>query len=123
MDQEKGRPKTIGHKIDQKLETVRKNYRTVQQDSAMRMKELKSQSRSTNRIVKSSHKQFRASRAKVKKIQKEYKNIQKQGRELRKEGKALRPEEIKKQAFLKQELDKNNKKQAFLKQELDKAKL
>ena len=123
MDQEKGRPKTIGHKIDQKLETVRKNYRTVQQDSAMRMKELKSQSRSTNRIVKNSHKQFRASRAKVKKIQKEYKNIQKQGRELRKEGKALRPEEIKKQAFLKQELDKNNKKQAFLKQELDKAKL
>ena len=106
MDQEKGRPKTIGHKIDQKLETVRKNYRTVQQDSAMRMKELKSQSRSTNRIVKNSHKQFRASRAKVKKIQKEYKNIQKQGRELRKEGKALRPEEIKKQAFLKQELDK-----------------
>ena len=106
MDQEKGRPKTIGHKIDQKLETVRKNYRTVQQDSAMRMKELKSQSRSTNRIVKNSHKQFRASRAKVKKIQKEYKNIQKQERELRKEGKALRPEEIKKQAFLKQELDK-----------------
>ena len=106
MDQEKGRPKTIGHKIDQKLETVRKNYRTVQQDSAMRMKELKSQSRSTNRIVKNSHKQFRASRAKVKKIQKEYKNIQKQGRELRKEGKALRPEDIKKQAFLKQELDK-----------------
>ncbi|WP_084588666.1 phage tail tip lysozyme [Streptococcus pneumoniae] len=123
MDQEKGRPKTIGHKIDQKLETVRKNYRTVQQDSAMRMKELKSQSRSTNSIVKNSHKQFRASRAKVKKIQKEYKSIQKQGRELRKEGKALRPEEIKKQAFLKQELDKNNKKQAFLKQELDKAKL
>ncbi|VKY44612.1 CHAP domain-containing protein [Streptococcus pneumoniae] len=123
MDQEKGRPKTIGHKIDQKLETVRKNYRTVQQDSAMRMKELKSQSRSTNRIVKNSHKQFRASRAKVKKIQKEYKSIQKQERELRKEGKALRPEEIKKQAFLKQELDKNNKKQAFLKQELDKAKL
>ena len=123
MDQEKGRPKTIGHKIDQKLETVRKNYRTVQQDSAMRMKELKSQSSSTNRIVKNSHKQFRASRAKVKKIQKEYKSIQKQGRELRKEGKALRPEEIKKQAFLKQELDKNNKKQAFLKQELDKAKL
>lgn len=106
MDQEKGRPKTIGHKIDQKLETVRKNYRTVQQDSAMRMKELKSQSRSTNRIVKNSHKQFRASRAKVKKIQKEYKNIQKQERELRKEGKALRPEEIKKQAVLKQELDK-----------------
>ena len=106
MDQEKGRPKIIGHKIDQKLETVRKNYRTVQQDSAMRMKELKSQSRSTNRIVKNSHKQFRASRAKVKKIQKEYKNIQKQERELRKEGKALRPEEIKKQAFLKQELDK-----------------
>ena len=106
MDQEKGRPKTIGHKIDQKLEKVRKNYRTVQQDSAMRMKELKSQSRSTNRIVKNSHKQFRASRAKVKKIQKEYKNIQKQERELRKEGKALRPEEIKKQAFLKQELDK-----------------
>ena len=123
MDQEKGRPKTIGHKIDRKLETVRKNYRTVQQDSAMRMKELKSQSGSTNRIVKNSHKQFRASRAKVKKIQKEYKNIQKQERELRKEGKALRPEEIKKQAFLKQELDKNNKKQAFLKQELDKAKL
>ena len=123
MDQEKGRPKTIGHKIDQKLETVRKNYRTVQQDSAMRMKELKSQSRSTNRIVKNSHKQLRASRAKVKKIQKEYKSIQKQGRELRKEGKALRPEEIKKQAFLKQELDKNNKKQAFLKQELDKTKL
>ena len=106
MNQEKGRPKTIGHKIDQKLETVRKNYRTVQQDSAIRMKELKSQSRSTNRIVKNSHKQFRASRAKVKKIQKDYKNIQKQGRELRKEGKALRPEEIKKQAFLKQELDK-----------------
>ena len=106
MDQEKGRPKTIGHKIDQKLETVRKNYRTVQQDSALRMKELKSQSRSTNRIVKNSHKQFRASRAKVKKIQKEYKNIQKQGRELRKEGKALRPEDIKKQVFLKQELDK-----------------
>lgn len=106
MNQEKGRPKTIGHKIDQKLEIVRKNYRTVQQDSAIRMKELKSQSRSTNRIVKNSHKQFRASRAKVKKIQKDYKNIQKQGRELRKEGKALRPEEIKKQAFLKQELDK-----------------
>lgn len=106
MDQEKGRPKTIGHRLDRKLEKVRKNYRTVQQDSAMRMKELKAQSRSKRKIVKTSRKQFRASRAKVKKIQKEYKNIQKQERELRKEGKALRPEEIKKQAFLRQELDK-----------------
>lgn len=106
MDQEKGRPKTIGHRLDRKLEKVRKNYRTVQQDSAMRMKELKAQSRSKRKIVKTSRKQFRASKAKVKKIQKEYKNIQKQGRELRKEGKSLRPEEIKKQAFLKQELDK-----------------
>lgn len=106
MEQEKGRPKTIGHRLDRKLEKVRKNYRTVQQDSAMRIKELKAQSRSKRKIVKTSRKQFRASKAKVKKIQKEYKNIQKQGRELRKEGKSLRPEEIKKQAFLKQELDK-----------------
>ena len=106
MDQEKGRPKTIGHKIDQKLETVRKNYRTVQQDSAMRMKELKSQSRSTNRIVKNAHKQFRASRAKVKKIQKSIRISRNREESFGKKGKALRPEEIKKQAFLKQELDK-----------------
>ena len=106
MDQEKGRPKTIGHRLDQKLETVRNNYRTVQQDSAKQMSELQSQTRSKRQLVKKSHSQFRASKAKVKKIRKEYKNIQRQGKELGKEGKSLRPEEIKKQAFLKQELDK-----------------
>ena len=106
MDQEKGRPNTIGHKLDQKLETVRKNYRTVQQDSAKQLTKLQSQTHSKRQLVKKSRSQFRASKNKVKKIQKEYKNIQKQGRNLGKEGKALRPEEIKKQAFLKQELDK-----------------
>ncbi len=34
MNQDQGRPNTIGHKLDQKLETVRNNYRTVQQESA-----------------------------------------------------------------------------------------
>lgn len=106
MDQEKGRPKTIGHKLDQKLETVRKNYRTVQQDSAKQLTKLQSQTHSKRQLVKKSRSQFRASKNKVKKIQKEYKNIQKQGKNLEKEGKALRPEEIKKQAFLKKELDK-----------------
>lgn len=113
MDQEKGRPKTIGHRLDRKLEKVRKNYRTVQQDSAKQLTKLQSQTYSKRQLVKKSRSQFRASKNKVKKIQKEYKriqkeykNIQKQGRELRKEGKALRPEDIKKQAFLKQELDK-----------------
>lgn len=137
MDQEKGRPKTIGHRLDRKLETVRKNYRTVQQDSAKQLTKLQSQTHSKRQLVKKSRSQFRASKNKVKKIQKEYKriqkeyknvqkeykNIQKQGRNLGKEGKALRPEEIKKQVFLKQELDRNNKKQTSLKQELDKAKL
>ena len=130
MDQEKGRPKTIGHRLDRKLEKVRKNYRTVQQDSAKQLTKLQSQTHSKRQLVKKSRSQFRASKNKVKKIQKEYKriqkeykNIQKQGRNLGKEGKALRPEEIKKQVFLKQELDRNNKKQTFLKQELDKAKL
>ena len=106
MDQEKGRPKTIGHRLDRKLEKVRKNYRTVQQDSAKQLAKLQSQTHSKGQLVKKSRSQFRASKNKVKKIQKDYKNIQKQGRELRKEGKALRPEDIKKQAFLKQELDK-----------------
>ena len=130
MDQEKGRPKTIGHRLDRKLEKVRKNYRTVQQDSAKQLTKLQSQTHSKRQLVKKSRSQFRASKNKVKKIQKEYKriqkeykNIQKQGRNLGKEGKALRPEEIKKQIFLKQKLDRNNKKQTFLKQELDKAKL
>lgn len=130
MDQEKGRPKTIGHRLDRKLEKVRKNYRTVQQDSAKQLTKLQSQTHSKRQLVKKSRSQFRASKNKVKKIQKEYKriqkeykNIQKQGKKLEKEGKALRPEEIKKQVFLKQELDRNNKKQTFLKQELDKAKL
>ena len=130
MDQEKGRSKTIGHRLDRKLEKVRKNYRTVQQDSAKQLTKLQSQTHSKRQLVKKSRSQFRASKNKVKKIQKEfkriqkeYKNIQKQGRNLGKEGKVLRPEEIKKQVFLKQELDRNNKKQTFLKQELDKAKL
>lgn len=130
MDQEKGRPKTIGHRLDRKLEKVRKNYRTVQQDSAKQLTKLQSQTHSKRQLVKKSRSQFRASKNKVKKIQKEYKriqkeykNIQKQVRNLGKEGKALRPEEIKNQVFLKQELDSNNKKQTFLKQELDKAKL
>ncbi|CIV74416.1 Uncharacterised protein [Streptococcus pneumoniae] len=130
MDQEKGRPKTIGHRLDRKLEKVRKNYRTVQQDSAKQLTKLQSQTHSKRQLVKKSRSQFRASKNKVKKIQKEYKriqkeykNIQKQGRNLGKEGKSLRPEEIKKQVFLKQELDRNNKKRVFLKQELDKAKL
>lgn len=99
MDQEKGRPKTIGHKIDQKLETVRKNYRTVQQDSAKQMKELKEQTRSKRQIVKKSRKQFRASKAKVKSLKKAYKSLQKQG-------KSLTPEGAKKLASLKKELDK-----------------
>lgn len=113
MDQEKGRPKTIGHRLDRKLEKVRKNYRTVQQDSAKQLTKLQSQTNSKRQLVKKSRSQFRASKNKLKKIQKEYKriqkeykNIQKQGRNLVKEGKALRPEEIKKQVFLKQELDK-----------------
>ncbi len=126
MDQEKGRPKTIGHRLDRKLEKVRKNYRTVQQDSAKQLTKLQSQTHSKRQLVKKSRSQFRASKNKLKKIQKEYKriqkeykNIQKQGRNLGKEGKALRPEEIKKQVFLKQGLDRNNKKQIFLKQKLD----
>ena len=106
MDQEKGRPKTIGHRLDRKLEKVRKNYRTVQQDSAKQLTKLQSQTHSKRQLVKKSRSQFRASKNKVKKIQKEYKNIQKQGRNLGKEGKTLRPEEIKRQDFLKQELDK-----------------
>lgn len=106
MDQEKSRPKTIGHRLDRKLEKVRKNYRTVQQDSAKQLTKLQSQTHSKRQLVKKSRSQFRASKNKVKKIQKEYKNIQKQRRNLGKEGKTLRPEEIKKQDFLKQELDK-----------------
>ena len=106
MDQEKGRPKTIGHRLDQKLETVRNNYRTVQRDSAKQMSELQSQTRSKRQLVKKSHSQFRASKDKVNKIRKEYRNVQRQGKALGKEGKALSPEEVKKQAFLKQELDK-----------------
>ncbi|TVV61312.1 peptidase M23, partial [Streptococcus pneumoniae] len=113
MDQEKGRPKTIGHRLDRKLEKVRKNYRTVQQDSAKQLTKLQSQTHSKRQLVKKSRSQFRASKNKVKKIQKEYKriqkeykNIQKQGRNLGKEGKSLRPEENKKRVFLKQELDK-----------------
>jgi len=117
MDQEKGRPKTIGHRLDRKLEKVRKNYRTVQQDSAKQLTKLQSQTHSKRQLVKKSRSQFRASKNKVKKIQKEYKriqkeykNIQKQGKNLEKEGKALRPEEIRKQVFLKQELDRNKAK-------------
>ena len=72
MDQEKGRPKTIGHRLDQKLETVRNNYRTVQRDSAKQMSELQSQTRSKRQLVKKSHSQFRASKDKVNKIRKEY---------------------------------------------------
>ena len=60
MNQDQGKPNTIGHKLDQKLETVRNNYRTVQQDSAKQMKELKEQTRSKRHIVKKSRKQFRA---------------------------------------------------------------
>ena len=70
MDQGKGRPNTIGHRLDQKLETVRNNYRTVQQESAKQMKELKEQTRSKRLIVKKSRKQFRASKAKVKSLKK-----------------------------------------------------
>ena len=81
MDQEKGRPKTIGHRLDRKLEKVRKNYRTVQQDSAKQLAKLQSQTHSKGQLVKKSRSQFRASKNKVKKIQKDYKNIQKQGRE------------------------------------------
>ena len=40
MDQEKGRPKTIGHRLDQKLETVQKNYRTVTRESEKLMSNL-----------------------------------------------------------------------------------
>lgn len=99
MNQDQGRPNTIGHKLDQKLETVRKNYRTVQQDSAKQMKELKKQTLSKRHIVKKSRKQFRASKAKVKSLNKAYKNLQKQG-------KSLTPEGAKKLASLKKELDK-----------------
>lgn len=99
MDQEKGRPKTIGHRLDRKLEKVRKNYRTVQQESAKQMKELKEQTRSKRHIVKKSRKQFRASKAKVKSLKKAYKSLQKQG-------KSLTPEGAKKLASLKKELDK-----------------
>lgn len=106
MDQEKGRPKTIGHRLDQKLETVQKNYRTVTKESEKQMSNLQSQTRSKRQLVKKSHSQFRASKDKVNKIRKEYRNVQRQGKALGKEGKALSPEEVKKQAFLKQELDK-----------------
>lgn len=99
MDQEKGRPKTIGHKLDQKLETVRKNYRTVQQDSAKQLTKLQSQTHSKRQLVKKSRKQFRASKAKVKSLKKAYKSLQKQG-------KSLTPEGAKKLASLKKELDK-----------------
>lgn len=99
MNQDQGRPNTIGHKLDQKLETVRKNYRTVQQDSAKQMKELKEQTLSKRHIVKKSRKQFRASKAKVKSLNKAYKSLQKQG-------KSLTPEGAKKLASLKKELDK-----------------
>ena len=99
MNQDQGRPNTIGHKLDQKLETVRNNYRTVQQDSAKQMKELKEQTRSKRHIVKKSRKQFRASKAKVKSLKKAYKSLQKQG-------KSLTPEGAKKLASLKKELDK-----------------
>lgn len=99
MDQGKGRPNTIGHRLDQKLETVRNNYRTVQQESAKQMKELKEQTRSKRLIVKKSRKQFRASKAKVKSLKKAYKSLQKQG-------KSLTPEGAKKLASLKKELDK-----------------
>ena len=99
MNQDQGRPNTIGHKLDQKLETVRNNYRTVQQDSAKQMKELKEQTRSKRHIVKKSRKQFRASKAKVKSLKKAYKSLQKQG-------KSLTPEDAKKLTSLKKELDK-----------------
>lgn len=99
MNQDQGRPNTIGHKLDQKLETARNNYRTVQQDSAKQMKELKEQTRSTRHIVKKSRKQFRASKAKVKSLKKAYKSLQKQG-------KSLTPEGAKKLTSLKKELDK-----------------
>lgn len=99
MNQDQGRPNTIGHKLDQKMETVRKNYRTVQQDSAKQMKELKEQTLSKRHIVKKSRKQFRASKAKVKSLNKAYKSLQKQG-------KSLTPEGAKKLASLKKELDK-----------------
>lgn len=99
MNQDQGRPNTIGHKLDQKLETVRNNYRTVQQDSAKQMKELKEQTRSKRHIVKKSRKQFRASKAKVKSLNKAYKSLQKQG-------KSLTPEGAKKLASLKKELNK-----------------
>ena len=99
MNQDQGRPNTIGHKLDQKLETVRNNYRTVQQDSAKQMKELKEQTRSKRHIVKKSRKQFKASKAKVKSLKKAYKSLQKQG-------KSLTPEGAKKLTSLKKELDK-----------------
>lgn len=99
MNQDQGRPNTIGHNLDQKLETVRKNYRTVQQDSAKQMKELKEQTLSKRHIVKKSRKQFRVSKAKVKSLNKAYKSLQKQGKSLTSEG-------AKKLASLKKELDK-----------------
>ena len=99
MVQGKGRPNTIGHRLDQKLETVRNNYRTVQQESAKQMKELKEQTRSKRHIVKKSRKQFRASKTKVKSLKKAYKSLQKQG-------KSLTPEGAKKLASLKKDLDK-----------------
>ena len=99
MNQDQGRPNTIGHKLDQKLGTVRNNYRTVQQDSAKQMKELKEQTRSKRHIVKKSRKQFRASKAKVKSLKRAYKSLQKQG-------KSLTPEGAKKLASLKKELNK-----------------
>lgn len=99
MNQDQGRPNTIGHKLDQKLETARNNYRTVQQDSAKQMKELKEQTRSKRHIVKKSRKQFRASKAKVKSLKRAYKSLQKQG-------KSLTPEGAKKLASLKKELNK-----------------
>jgi len=101
MDQEKGRPKTIGHRLDRKLEKVRKNYRTVQQDSAKQLTKLQSQPHSKRQLVKKSRSQFRASKAKVKSLKKAYKNLQKQG-------KSLTPEGAKKLASLKKEMDKKN---------------
>lgn len=93
MDQEKGRPKTIGHRLDRKLEKVRKNYRTVQQDSAKQLTKLQSQTHSKRQLVKKSRSQFRASKNKVKKIQKEYKRIQKEYKNIQKQGKTLKKKE------------------------------
>ena len=80
MDQEKGRPKTIGHRLDRKLEKVRKNYRTVQQDSAKQLTKLQSQTNSKRQLVKKSRANFELLRTSSRKYKKSIRESKKSTR-------------------------------------------